>query len=320
MLTRSLTTLALLVALAAPTQAQDYPSRVIKVTQGFAPGGNVDVIARLLAQQMERNLGQPMVIESKPGGAGSLAAELVSRSAPDGHSLLVTPSAHAMYGGLARNVRYKVVEDFTWISTASFYPFLICVRQDSRFQNLQQLIDEARKRPGELKYGSSGFGTGLHTIIELVAYQTRTQYLHVPYRGEGHATTALLTGEIDFIGVTTGPITARIKAGEFRALAVTSQTRWQDLPDVPTVSETAVPGFEFISWTGFAGPANLPSPVVSRLNAEIRKAVADPEIKRRLEAMGGDARASTPEEMTALVARQYKLWKQLAKEANLTIN
>jgi tripartite-type tricarboxylate transporter receptor subunit TctC len=320
MLTRSLTTLVLLVAVAVSTQAQDYPSRVIKVTQGFAPGGNVDVIARLLAQHMERSLGQPIVIESKPGGAGSIAADLVSRSAPDGHSLLVTPSAHAMYGGLARNVRYKVVEDFTWISTASFYPFLICVRQDSRFQNLQQLIDEARKRPGELKYGSSGFGTGLHTIIELVAHHTGTQYLHVPYRGEGHATTALLTGEIDFIGVTTGPITARIKAGEFRALAVTSQTRWQDLPDVPTVSETAVPGFEFISWTGFAGPANLPSPIVSRLNAEIRKAVADPEIKRRLEAMGGDARASTPEEMTALVTRQFELWKQLAKEANLTIN
>lgn len=275
MLTRSFATLVLLAALAAPVHAQDYPARVIKVMQGFAPGGNVDVIARLLAHHMEKSLRQPIIIEAKPGGAGSIAADLVSRSAPDGYSLLVTPSAHAMYGGLARNVRYKVVEDFTWISTASFYPFLICVRQDSRFRTLQQLIDEARKRPGDLKYGSSGFGTGLHTIIELLAHHTQTKYLHVPYRGEGH---------------------------------------------VPTVSETAVPGFEFISWTSLAGPANLPGPVVDRLNAELRKAIADPEVKRKLKSLGGDPRASTPAEMTALVARQYELWKRLAKETGIAIN
>lgn len=320
MIGRMTTAVAVLVGLATVAQPQDYPNRLIKFTQGFGPGGNVDIIARLLASQMEKGLGKAIVVEAKPGGAGSLAADAIARSEPDGHSLLVTPSAHPMYGGLARNVKYKVVDDFTWISTATFYPFLICVRNDSRFKTLRQLIDEARAKPGELKYGSSGYGTGLHTIVELIAHQTKTKFLHIPYRGEGQVTTALLTGEIDFVAVTTGPISPRIRAGEFRALGVTSMTRWQDFPDVPTVSEAGASGFEFVSWTGLAGPAHLPRPIVDRLNAEVRKAIAVPDIKRRLESMGGEPRAITPEDMKDLVARQYEVWKRLGKEANLTIN
>ena len=301
-------------------KAQDYPTRLIKIIQGFSPGGNVDIIARVLAQEMEKSLGQTMVVEPKPGGAGSLAAETIARSDPDGHTLLVTPSAHPMYGGLAKHVRYRVVDDFTWISTATFYPFLICVRTDSRFQTLQQLIDEAHAQPGLLKYASSGFGTGLHTIVELIAHRTKTEFLHVPYRGEGQAITALLTGEVDFIAVTTGPISSRIHAGEFRALAVTGKTRWREFSNVPRVAEAGVPGFEFTSWTGLAGPANLPQPIVDRLNAEVRRAIAVPEAKSKLEAIGGDPRATTPDEMKALVARQYEAWKKLAVEANLAIN
>ena len=216
MIKRCIMTLALLAALAASANAQDYPSRVIKVLQGFAPGGNVDVIARILALQMEQSLGQPIVIEAKPGGGGSLAAELVSRSDPDGYSLLVTPSAHPMYGGLARNVRYKVVDDFTWISTASFYPFLICVRQDSPLPDAATTDRRgAGKSPGDLKYGSSGFGTWvLRTTIQLPrASHPRPSICTCPIAAKAQATTALLTGEIDFIGVTTGPISARIKCG-----------------------------------------------------------------------------------------------------------
>jgi tripartite-type tricarboxylate transporter receptor subunit TctC len=320
MIKKFVTTVALVVGLAAAAQAQEYPTRLIKIVQGFGPGGNVDIIARILAHQMQKDLGQSIVVEAKPGAAGSLAAESIARSEPDGYTLLVLPSAHPMHGGLAKNVKYNVVDDFTWISTASFYPFLICVRADSRFQTLKQLIDEAHAAPGSLKYASSGPGTGLHTIVELIAHQTKSKFLHVPYRGEGQATTALLAGEVDLIGVTTGPISSRIRAGEFRALAVTSKTRWQDFPDIPTADEAGITGFEFTSWTGLAGPANLPMPVVNRLNAEMRQAIAVPEVKNRLEALGGEPRASTPEEMKALVARQYETWKRLAKETNLAIN
>jgi tripartite-type tricarboxylate transporter receptor subunit TctC len=320
MIRKLITGTALVIALAASAQAQTYPSRTIKIMQGFPPGGNVDIIARILANEMEKSLGQPIVVEAKPGLAGALAAETIARAEPDGHSLLVLPSAHPAYGALAKHVRFKVVDDFTWISVASFYPFMVAVKADSRFQSLKQLVDEARAKPGHLKYGSAGVGSILHTTVELIGNQTKTKYLHVPYRGEAPAITALLTGEIDFIAATTGPISPRVKSGEFRALAVTSKTRWPDFPNVPTVHETIIPNFEVISWTGMAGPANLPKPIVERLNAEVRKALAVPAVKSRLEAMGGDPRATTPEEMKALVSSQYETWKKLAAEANLSIN
>jgi tripartite-type tricarboxylate transporter receptor subunit TctC len=269
---------------------------------------------------MSKGLGQSIVIEAKPGVAGSVAAEAVARSEPDGYTLLVLPSAHPAHGALSKNVKYKVVDDFEWISVASFYPFLICVRKDSRFQTLRQLIDEARKDPGALKYGSAGVGSILHTTVELLANDTKTKYLHIPYRGEAPAITGLLQGDIDFIAATSGPISARVASGEFRALAVTGKTRWREFPDVPTVEQEGIPGFEVISWTGLAGPANLPKPIVDRLNAELRRAIAVPDVKATLESMGGDPRATTPAEMRALVASQLATWTRLAKEANISID
>src|SRR5215831_20239651 len=176
--------LAALVVLTAAAAAQDYPSHPIKFMHGFPPGGNVDIIARLLGNEMSKGLGQSIVVEPKPGVAGSLAAEAVARSDPDGYTLLVVPSAHPAHGALSKNVKYKVVDDFEWISVASFYPFLICVRNDSRFRTLKQLIDEARGNPGILKYGSAGVGSILHTTVELIANDTGTKFQHIPYRGE----------------------------------------------------------------------------------------------------------------------------------------
>jgi tripartite-type tricarboxylate transporter receptor subunit TctC len=319
---RFVAAVAVLVGLSggALAQQQPYPNHIIHMMQGFPPGGNVDIIARILAHEMEKSLGQSIVVEAKPGLAGALAAETIARADPDGYTLLVLPSAHPAYAALAKNVKFKAVDDFTWISVASFYPFMIAVKADSRFKTLKQLLDEAKAKPGELKYGSAGVGTILHTTVELMANQTKTKFLHVPYRGEAPALTGLLQGDVDFAAVTTGPISARIKGGEFRALAVTGKTRWRDFPDVPTVDEAAIPGFDVFSWTGLAGPAKLPKPIVDRLNAEVRKALAVPEVKQKLEAMGGDPRATTPDEMKALVQRQYDTWKKLAAEANLSIN
>jgi tripartite-type tricarboxylate transporter receptor subunit TctC len=318
---RLVAAMAMLVGLSCGALAQQaYPNRIIHLMQGFPPGGNVDIIARILGHEMEKSLGQSIVVEAKPGLAGALAAEAVARSDADGYTLLMLPSAHPAYAALSKNVKFKVVDDFTWISVASFYPFMIAVKADSRFQSLKQIIEEARAKPGELKYGSAGVGSILHTTVELIGNQTKTKFLHVPYRGEAPALTGLLQGEIDFIAATTGPISPRVKSGEFRALAVTGKTRWRDFPDVPTVAESAIPGFEVISWTGLAGPPNLPKPIVDRLNAELRKALAVPDVKQKLEAMGGDPRATTPDEMKTLVQRQYDTWKKLAVEANLSIN
>ena len=180
--------LVVLTAVTSAAAAQDYPNRPIKFMHGFPPGGNVDIIGRLLGNEMSKGLGQSIVIEPKPGVAGSLAAEAVARSEPDGYTLLVVPSAHPAHGALSRNVNYKVVEDFEWISVASFYPFLICVRKDSRFQTLTQLIDEARKNPGVLKYGSAGVGSILHTTVELIGNETKNKVSahSLSRRGAGH--------------------------------------------------------------------------------------------------------------------------------------
>jgi tripartite-type tricarboxylate transporter receptor subunit TctC len=312
--------LGLASAAQAQPQSQDYPDRLIKIIQGFPPGGNVDIIARLLANEMQKTMGQNIIVEARPGQAGALAAETIARSDPDGYTLMVVASAHPAIGALSRNIKYKVVDDFSWVSVASFYPFIICVRADSRFHTLQEVLDEAKAKPGRLTYGSAGVGSILHTTVELLGNQTKTKFLHVPYRGEAPAITGLLTGDFDFIAATTGPISQRIRNGEVRALAVTSKTRWSDLPDVPTVAELGVPGFEVISWTGMAAPAGLPKPILDRLNAEVRHAVSVPEVAQKLRAMGGDPRATSPEEMRALVASQYATWAKLSRDAGISID
>lgn len=312
-------TAALLAAPVSVVRAQDYPNRVIRIFTGFPPGGNVDVVARILADRLEKSLGQTVIVEAKPGASGSLAAEAVARSAPDGYTLLAVPNVHPMHGALSTHVRYNVINDFTWISTATFFPYVICVRADSKFRTLRQLIEAAQTRPGTLNYGGGQIGTGMHMVVELIGNRSQTKFLRIPYRGENDAIAALLSGEVDFVAATAGPIAAQIHAGNVRALAVTSATRWQSLADVPTVAELGVPGFAVTGWMGLAGPAHLPEAIVSRLNAAMRAAVAEPTVVRQLKALGGAPEALSPDETKSLVARQYRVWKKLAADTHLTI-
>ena len=310
--------LAMLIAFTLLAPAQDYPNRLIKMIHGFPPGGNVDIIARLLAQEMQKGLGQNIVIEAKPGLAGNIAAEAVARADPDGYTLLTVASVHAATGALSKNLKYKVVEDFDWISTVSFYPFLICVRKDSKFQTLADLLKEAKAKPGSLNYGSAGVGSILHTTVELLANVTQTKFVHVPYRGEAPAITGMLSGDFNFIAATTGSAIPRVKSGEFRALAVTGKVRWKELPDVPTVNEAAgLKDFEVISWTGLATTAGVPKPIIDRLHAEVVRAIAVPDLRDKLQSMGGEVRGGTPAEMRDLVARQLALWVKVVREQKL---
>ena len=310
-------TLLLLAGLVGAVSAQSYPNRIIKFIQGFPPGGNVDIIARILANEMEKGLGQSIVVEAKPGLAGALAADTVARSDPDGYTLLIVPSAHPAYGALSQNVKYKVVEDFTWISVASFYPFLIAVRKDSRFQTLKQLIDEARANPGALKYGSAGTGSILHTTVELMAHETKTKFLHVPYRGEAPALTGMLTGDIDFIAATTGPIAPRVHSGEFRALAVTGKARLPSLPNVPTAAEAGLPKLDATSWFGVFAPAKTPRPIVDRLTAEIAKIVATPAFQQKAAEQGAAADYMAPEAFGKCVDAESKRWSEIVKTSKI---
>jgi tripartite-type tricarboxylate transporter receptor subunit TctC len=317
--TRTLAALLAVVALAAPASAQDYPTRMIRMLQGFPPGGNVDAVARVLAQEMSKGLGQSIVVEAKPGQAGSFAAEAVARADPDGYTLLTVPSAHAVTGALSKTIKYKPVDDLEWISTVSSYPFVLSVRKDSKYKSLEELLRAARAEPGKVSYGSAGLGSTLHMAVELLANTAGVKFLHVPYRGEAPSFTGLLTGDVDFVINTTTVAVPQVKSGEVRGIAVTSRTRWKDLPDVPTVEEAGVAGFELISWTGVAATAGIPKPIAARLNAEVLRALDVPEVRTRLEGFGAEVRGSTPADMRGLVARQIELWAKLGKEANIQL-
>jgi tripartite-type tricarboxylate transporter receptor subunit TctC len=311
--------LVLLGALAGDAHAQQYPTRLIRMVHGFPPGGNVDVIARIMAQEMSNGLGQPIIVESKAGAVGSVAAEAVARAEPDGHTVLLVPSAHAVTGAIYKSLKYKPLDDFDWISTVSFYPFIVCVRKDSKFHTLVELLAVARTKAEAVSFGSSGLGTIQHMTAELLGNATKVKFLQVHYRGEALAATGLLTSDIDFLISTPTVAVTHIASGEFRALGVTSRTRWSQLPNVPTLDEAGVPGFEMTSWSGLATKAGTPGPIIARLNTEVRRAIEVPQVKSRLESLGGDVRAMSPEEMRTLVASQLALWSRVAREQNIQV-
>jgi tripartite-type tricarboxylate transporter receptor subunit TctC len=314
---RFVVSIAFLLAMTALAGAQNYPNHLIKLMHGFPPGGNVDVLARVVADEMSKGLGQPIVIEAKPGVVGSLAAETVVRSPADGYTLLFLPSAHAVTAAIYKSIKYNAVDDFSWISTVSFYPFVLCVPKDSQFQTVADLLQYARANPGRLTYGSTGAGSIHHMTVELLAHTTKTKYVNVPYRGEAQILTGMLSGDVNFGMATVTVAAPHIESGAVRALAVTSKNRWKDLPNVPTLEEAGVPNYEVISWSGFAAPPGTPQAVIDRIHAEIQRAIKVPGVKEKLASLGGDVRGTTPAEMRELVARQVALWAKLAKEANI---
>jgi tripartite-type tricarboxylate transporter receptor subunit TctC len=301
-------------------QAQDYPTRLIKLMQGFPPGGNVEFIARLLANEMQKSLGQTIIVESKPGQAGSLAAETLAAAEPDGYTLLLVAGAHPATAAVYKKLKYDPVDAFAWISTASFYPFIICVRKDSKLQTFADLVSTARANPGGVSSGTAGNGSIAHMTTELIAQMTGLKILSVPYRGEALAITGLMTGDVDFVVGTTSLAIPHVRSGTLRALAVTGKTRWKDIADVPTVAEGGLADFEVISWSGMAAPAKTPKPIVDRLHTEMQKAISVPDVRSKLEAAGGEVRGLAPAEMRALVDRQVKLWTKVAKDANIQLD
>ncbi len=305
--------------LALQAQAQDYPTRLIKLVHGFPPGGNVELVARLLAHEMSKTLGQTIIVESKPGQAGSLAAELVAAAEPDGYTLLLVSGAHPATAAIYKKLKYDPIGGFSWISTVSFYPFIICVRNESKLQTFTDLIASARGNPGGLSSGTAGNGSIAHMTTELLAQMTGVKLLAVPYRGEALAITGLLSGDVDFVVATASLAVPNIRSGTMRAVAVTGKTRWKDLPYIPTVAEAGFPDFEVISWSGLAAPAKTPKPIVERLHGELTRAINVPDVRARLENTGSEVRATTPAEMRALVERQIAMWRKVAQDAHIEL-
>ena len=310
-------TSTLALAMAAPAMAQNYPDRPVRIVQGFAAGGNADTISRLVGNEMSKTLGQPVVVEAQTGAGGTIASGAVSRAKPDGYTLLMATGGHAVAGAVYNSPPYHAADDFDMISTITYFPFLIVVREDSPYKNLDELLREARSKPGDVTYGTAGVGTTHHLGGELLSKMAGVDMLHIPYRGDAASVTALIGGEVPFIIAPPTAVMPNITGGRLRAIATTGAERWSGMPELPTVAEQGVPGYEVTSWAGLMAPKGLPEPVVAKLNGAVLEALKEPAVRQRLADMGGEARGSTPEEMKAMVASELAKWTQVVKDASI---
>lgn len=297
--------------------AQDYPTRPIRFLQGFAPGGNADTISRVLAEEMSKTFKTGFINEAKAGAGGNLASDTVAKADPDGYSIVLFTTGHVISPALNKSLGFDPVDDFSFVSTVSEFPFFVVVGADSRFKSIADLVKEAREKPGTLTVGTAGVGTGQHMCSELLAVSFKSKFVHVPYRGDAGAVTALLSGNVDFIIAPGTAIFGQIEAGKFRALAVSGKQRWASLPNVPTIAESGAPGFEVLAWTGVATTKGVAKPIVDKLNAEVRRAIAVPAVSDKLKGLGSVPVSSTPAEVTEKVRSQVKLWKEVAEKAGL---
>ncbi len=297
--------------------AQTYPDRPIKLYQGFAAGGNADTIARLIGSELTRSLGQPVVVEAQSGAGGTIAATTVARAKPDGYTLLLATGGHSVAGALYGKLAYQTVDDFTMVSTATFFPFLMVVRADSPYTSLQQILAAARADPKRISYGTAGVGTTHHLAGELLAKMAAAPMLHVPYRGDAASVTALIGGEIPFIIAPPTAVMANIRAGRLRAVATSGIQRWPGLPELATVAEQGTAGYDVTSWAGVMAPAGTARPIIDKLNAAIQKALTVADVRSRLEDMGGVVRGGSPEAMTTLVGAELRRWTSVVDEAKI---
>jgi tripartite-type tricarboxylate transporter receptor subunit TctC len=295
---------------------EDYPSRPVTLMHGFGAGGNADAIARIVADGLSRRLGKPVIVEARPGAGGNIASDRVANAAPDGYTLIMLTGGHAVSAALYKSLPFDPVDDFQMISTVVFFPFVVAVKANHRFQTLADLIAEAKAKPDTLTYSSVGVGTTQHLVGELLSSMAGIKMIHVPYKGGGGPINDLLGGQIDIL-IDTLTITApQLAAGTIRGLGVTSQKPWFSIPDAPPIAAT-VPGYEVRSWLGIATTKGVPAPIVERLNREVRAVLDTPEIRSKLEAMGNEVRGGSPDEMRGMIGSEISRWKQVIGDAGI---
>jgi tripartite-type tricarboxylate transporter receptor subunit TctC len=284
---------------------------------GFTPGGGVDITARLVSQKLTERWGKPVVVENRPGAAGNIATEAVSKSAPDGYTLIMAFSSHASNAALYPSLPFDITKDFSSISLVAKAPVVILASLSAPAKSLPELIDYARAHPGAVKYASSGIGTPVHLGGEWLAQLTGTRLTHVPYKGIAPAMTAMLAGETDFTFAAVVSGLQHMKSGRLKPLAIASGSRYPELPDVPTTAEAGLKGFEMDYWYALLGPAGIPRPVVLQIQRDIASTVNAPETKASMLAQGSIAVGGTPEELDALIRHEYELWSKVVKAGSV---
>ncbi|MCS3731688.1 tripartite tricarboxylate transporter substrate binding protein [Bradyrhizobium betae] len=301
-----------------PASAETYPSRPIRLLHGFAAGGAADTLSRIIADGLSKKLGQPIIVEAKPGAGGNIAADAVAKAAPDGYTLGLVTGAHAISAATYKSLAYQPAESFDMVSTLVYYALVIAVRNDHPAKSLGDLIAMAKEKPGALSFGSVGFGSTHHLAGELLNAMAGVEIVHVPYRGDSQSVTALLGGEVPVIVGTPVLLASQIQGGAIRGLAVTSPARTALLPNVPTVQEAGIQGYDVRTWAGLLAPKGTPPAIIATLNAATLEALGDPDLKQRLEtAVGGEVRGSSPEEMKKLIETEITKWTGVVERAKL---
>ena len=307
-------------AFAAPALAQSYPAKPVRIVVPYPPGGPNDIVARTVGQKLSEQLGQPVIVDNKPGASGNIGAESVAKSPPDGYTLLLLTTGHTINPSLYPKLGYDLEKDLAPVTQLTAGPMVVVANPSLPAKNIKELISLAKAKPESLNFGSAGNGSSTHLAPELFSSMAGIKMNHIPYKGSAPALTDLMAGQIqvafDFM-ISAMP---HVKSGKIKALAVTSTTRSPAAPDLPTVAESGVPGFEVIGWNGLVVPARTPKDVVAKLNAELKKALDQPDAKERFAAQGFSATWTTPEKFGAYIESEHAKWAKVVKDSGAKID
>jgi tripartite-type tricarboxylate transporter receptor subunit TctC len=319
MVKQLLAALGLVALVAGPVQAQDYPTKTIKLIAPFAPGGSVDIVGRILAQKMTESLGQTVVVENKPGASGMIGADMVAKSAPDGYTLLVNSSIHVIVPSLFSKVPYNALDDLVAVGQATEVPMVMLTGANSRAKSVQDVIAWAKAEPG-VAYASAGSGSSAHLAGEVFRKATGVSLTHIPYKGSGAAMADVIGGQVPLMFDALTAAMGHIQGNKMRALAVSSQQRSPILPDVPTFQELKMPQMNLSTWHGVWAPKGTPPAIVKKLNAEIARIVALPDVREKIKGLGGIPVGNTPEQFDAFQRAELAKWSTIVKESGAKVD
>jgi tripartite-type tricarboxylate transporter receptor subunit TctC len=307
-----------LLVMAGAVHAQAYPAKPIRFIVGFPPGGTNDIVARVLAPKLGENLGQQVVVENRAGANTAIATEMFVRVPPDGYTILLNAPGHATNPALIK-LNYDSIRDFTFITLAAESQNLLVAHPSLPVKNVQELIALSKKRPGEINYGSSGIGTTVHLSAELFQHMAGVKWVHIPYKGGGPAMVGLRSGEFSLYFGNVPTVITLAREGKLRALAVTGAKRTSAAPDIPTVAEAGIPGYEVTTFYGISAPAKTPRPIVERLHTEIVRSLKAPEVRDRLHGLGAEIVANTPEQYAAFMQAEIAKWGKVIRAAAIKV-
>lgn len=306
---------ATLLAAAAAAGAQQYPNKPVRLIVPFAAGGSTEVLARVIAQKLTEGWGQPVVVDIRPGAGGTIGADIAARAAPDGYTLVMVAIGHAVNPTLYRKLPYDTERDFAPITLVANVTNALVVHPSVPASSVGELIALAKAKPGQLNYASGGAGSGAHLAAELFKWMAQVNIMHVPYKGVGQAVTDLLGGQMHIMMSTLPVVIQHVKSGRLRGLAVTTKTRSPTAPELPTIAEAGLPGYEMSQWFGLLAPAGTPQIVLGKLNREVAAVLGQRDVRERLAAQGAEATSNTPEEFARHIRSEIIKWAKVIKES-----